>query len=421
MNHLTDQLEEYISSNSPNENIVKVRKNALAKFLEYGFPQSSLENYRFTNLSKLNKVKFDLPKNISKKENFNDLSNEYPVLQFIDGQFSKELSSLPDFISIESVLNKEENFQPSHAVKYDSSSNPFAYLNSAFLNIGYVIKITKSSDLPIIIESKMTEKSENLMSHPKFIIKSSNNVDAIIYESYLGENAFYLNNVSTEFIIGNNSHIKHYRSQLESNRAYHIANSNYNISKDASIHSTQIVLGSHLHRHDINVTLEGKNANIDLNGLCLIKNTQHFDHNIIFDHAREHVTSKMLFKYILSDRSTGVFNGRALVREDSQKIDSIQTNNNLILSDSSIMNSNPQLEIYADDVKCTHGSTTGQLDKDALFYLRSRGLDIFEAKSILINGFANEIIDQMSNITFKSTFTKYLDQWLKNINDRSNI
>ena len=171
-----------------------------------------------------------LSKNITKKESFDNLNNEFPVLQFIDGQFSKELSSLPNFISIESVLNKEENFQPSHAVKYDSSSNPFAYLNSAFLNIGYVIKITKSSDLPIIIESKMSEKSENLMIHPKFIIKSSNNVDATIYESYVGENAFYLNNVSTEFIIGNNSHIKHYRSQLESNRAYHIANSNYNIS-----------------------------------------------------------------------------------------------------------------------------------------------------------------------------------------------
>ena len=417
MNYLIGQLKEYILSNSSNKNIIKLRQNALDKFLQHGFPKSNLENYRFTNLSKLNKLKFDLPKNLTNKQASSGIKNKYPILQFVDGQFSKELSSIPNFITVENVLNKEENFQPSHAVKYDSSFNPFAYLNSAFMNIGYCIKITKSFDLPIIIESKMTKKSNNLMIHPKFIIESSNNVDATICESYIGENAFYLNNVSTNFILGNNSHIKHYRSQLESDKAYHIANSNYNISKDASIHSTQIVLGSLLHRHDINVILNGENANIDLNGLCLIKNSQHFDHNIIFDHAKEYVTSNMLFKYILSDKSSGVFNGRALVREDSQKIDSIQTNNNLILSDRSIMNSNPQLEIYADDVKCTHGSTTGQIDEDALFYLRSRGLDILAAKSILINGFANEIIDAMSNKTFKLKFTKYLQEWLKNINN----
>ncbi len=416
MNHLTGQLEEYILSNSSNENIIKLRYNALDKFLQHGFPKSNLENYRFTNLFKLNKLKFNLPKNGTNKQKPSSSKNEYPVLQFIDGQFSKELSSVPNFITVENVLNKEEHFQPSHAVKYDSSSNPFAYLNSAFMNVGYFIKITKSFDLPIIIESKMTKKSDNLMIHPKFIIKTSNNVDATVYESYLGENTFYLNNVSTDFILGNNSHIKHYRSQLESDKAYHIANSNYNISKDASIHSTQIILGSLLHRHDINVILSGENANIDLNGLCLIKNSQHFDHNVIFDHARAYVTSKMLFKYILSDKSSGVFNGRALVREDSQKIDSIQTNNNLILSDKSIMNSNPQLEIYADDVKCTHGSTTGQLDLDALFYLRSRGLDILAAKSILINGFANEIISEISNENFKSKFTKHLEEWLQKIN-----
>ena len=410
MNHLTSQLEEYIQSHSLNENIIELRQNALDKFLQHGFPKSNLENYRFTNLYKLNKLKFELPKNLTNKQTSSGIKNEYPILQFVDGQFSKELSSIPNFITVENVLNKKENFQPSHAVKYDSSFNPFAYLNSAFMNIGYCIKITKSFDLPIIIESKMTKKSNNLMIHPKFIIEALNNVDATIYESYIGENAFYLNNVSTDFILGNNSHIKHYRSQLESDKAYHIANSNYNISQDASIHSTQIVLGSLLHRHDINVILSGENANIDLNGLCLIKNSQHFDHNIIFDHAKEYVTSNMLFKYILSDKSSGVFNGRALVREDSQKIDSIQTNNNLILSDKSIMNSNPQLEIYADDVKCSHGSTSGNIEEESLYYLMTRGLNKEQSVRLLINGFLNDIVDVIKSETIKKFISSNLEK-----------
>ena len=144
-------------------------------------------------------------------------------------------------------------------------------------------------------------------------------------------------------------------------------------------------MGSTLHRHDVNAILSEEGADVTINGLCLSKDSQHVDHNIIMDHSSEHVTSRMLFKYILADKSTGVFNGRAIVRQDAQKIDSNQTNNNLLLGKNALMNSNPQLEIYADDVRCTHGSTTGQISEDALFYLRSRGLDAVSAKALLLS------------------------------------
>jgi Fe-S cluster assembly protein SufD len=139
------------------------------------------------------------------------------------------------------------------------------------------------------------------------------------------------------------------------------------------------------------------------------------DHNIIMDHSSEHVTSRMLFKYILAGKSTGVFNGRAVVRQDAQKIDADQTNNNLLLSDNALMNSNPQLEIYADDVRCTHGSTTGQISEDALFYLRSRGLDVLSAKALLINGFANEVVDEINNEEAKDYARELLESWLNGV------
>ena len=133
------------------------------------------------------------------------------------------------------------------------------------------------------------------------------------------------------------------------------------------------------------------------------------------DHSSEHVTSRMLFKYILADKSTGVFNGRAVVRQDAQKIDADQTNNNLLLSDNALMNSNPQLEIYADDVRCTHGSTTGQISEDALFYLRSRGLDVLSAKALLMNGFANEVVDEINNEEAKDYARELLESWLNGV------
>ena len=139
------------------------------------------------------------------------------------------------------------------------------------------------------------------------------------------------------------------------------------------------------------------------------------DHNVIMDHESEHVTSRMLFKYILTDKSSGVFNGRAVVREDAQKIDANQTNNNLILCNEALMNSNPQLEIYADAVRCTHGSTTGQLNEEALFYIKSRGLDTIAAKALLINGFAGEVLNEIKNHQVGQYCRELLEIWLEGI------
>jgi Fe-S cluster assembly protein SufD len=254
------------------------------------------------------------------------------------------------------------------------------------------------------------------MNHPRLVVDVAENTQATFIEEYRGNGTVsYWNNALTIMRTGNNSHLHHLRIQNEAPSASHLSATFYQVPADSNIHGSYISLGSSLHRHDVNVVLSGKGADVTLNGLCLSKESQHVDHNIIMDHTSEHVTSRMLFKYILADKSTGVFNGRAVVRQDAQKIDANQTNNNLLLSDNALMNSNPQLEIYADDVRCTHGSTTGQISEDALFYLRSRGLDVLSAKALLINGFANEVVDDINNEEAQEYARGLLESWLNGV------
>jgi Fe-S cluster assembly protein SufD len=170
--------------------------------------------------------------------------------------------------------------------------------------------------------------------------------------------------------------------------------------------------GSKLYRQDISVSLNGEGSEANLNGLCLSNEMQHLDHFVTMDHDQPQCVSRQLFKYILSDSSSGAFNGRIVVSPDSQKTDAIQTNKNLLLSESALMNSNPQLEIYANDVKCAHGSTSGQMDPEAIFYLQSRGLNKNEARLLLINGFAREVIQNIQDKATQEYLDNLLNDWL---------
>ena len=181
---------------------------------------------------------------------------------------------------------------------------------------------------------------------------------------------------------------------------------------DSRYNFTQFADGSELGRTNINVHLNGQGANCALNGLALSHGRQHLGNHIIVEHKVPHCTSSQLFKSVLREKSSGVFNGRTIVQKNAQKTDANQSNKNLLLSKDALMNSNPQLEIHADDVRCTHGSTTGELDADSLFYLRSRGLDLAMAKSLLVRGFATECFDTVKNEKVRSFIMKRFDNWL---------
>tara|TARA_B100000700_G_scaffold331699_1_gene467261 strand:+ start:31938 stop:33224 length:1287 start_codon:yes stop_codon:yes gene_type:complete len=408
------------NSNQESQSLKQLRKKEFNRFKKIGLPKKHWEAWRFTSFNELVKNSFrlsstdDLP--LDKNMVTDGLS--IPTLVFLNGNYQSTMPTEQEGLTINPFLENYNNKENLLINDLESDPNPFIILNTAMMNNGLHLHFSKDFPKDSIIRFLYltTELSEPIMNHPRLIIDLDDNIEATIIEEYQGNYSEpYFNNALTMFRCGKNSSVEHVRIQHEGMSASHLSSTYYNALQDCSIRASYISKGSILHRHDVKAILSGKGADITLNGLCLADNHQHMDHNIIMDHASEHVTSRMLFKYILTDKSSGVFNGRAIVRENSQKIDANQTNNNLLLSNTALMNSNPQLEIYADDVRCTHGSTTGQLNEEALFYLKSRGLDDFVAQALLINGFAGEVLNEIKNDKVRKYSQDLLEKWLEKI------
>ena len=234
-------------------------------------------------------------------------------------------------------------------------------------------------------------------AHPRTLVIVEPGARVTVVETYAGlePDAVYLMNAATELVVGAGARVDHYRIQRDSARAYHVAVSQSRQERDSMLHSTMLVFGAALGRHDVTSVLDGSGATLLLNGLSLLGGGQHADHHTTIDHAQPHCESHELFNGIFDGRARGVFTGRIIVRPGAQRTDSKQTNNNVLLSAEARADSQPQLEIYADDVKCTHGSTTGPLDPAALFYLRSRGMGPDDARALLAYGFGAEIVSRV--------------------------
>jgi Fe-S cluster assembly protein SufD len=218
----------------------------------------------------------------------------------------------------------------------------------------------------------------------------------MIIESYVGlNNALYFTNVVTEIVAGDNAVVAHYKLQRESEEAFHISTVQVSLSHNSNFSSHSIDLGGALVRNDVNAVLDGQGIECVLDGLYMVAGRQHVDNHTRIDHVKPHCSSRELYKGVLGGRSRGVFNGKIYVHKDAQKTDAKQTNKNLLLSEDAVINTKPQLEIYADDVKCTHGTTIGQLDQEAIFYLRSRGIDLEAARGLLTYAFASEMIGRI--------------------------
>jgi Fe-S cluster assembly protein SufD len=224
-------------------------------------------------------------------------------------------------------------------------------------------------------------------------------------ESYLGYGTQYFTNAVTEIVAGDRSVVDHCKLQSEDDTAYHVATTQVQVGRDASFSTISISLGGRLVRNDINHVLSDGSETV-LDGLYAVTGEQHVDHHTEVDHTEPHGTSRELYKGILDGRSSAVFNGRILVRQDAQKTNSRQTNNNLVLSEDATINTKPELQIFADDVRCAHGATIGQLDADATFYLQSRGIDRQEARTLLIQAFAREILDHLKSDSLRTNIER---------------
>ena len=399
-------------------NLNNIRENAFSKFLNIGMPTSKWEEWRNTDISIITKKKFRISEKNDAPTKKIDISN-YKIfgthsLVIYNGHYQESSSSLPNGVQ---VLTDIESLKENTLKINNQENSPFDLLNTSLMDSSISI-ITEHN---VIIKKPIhilfiCSSNENLMVSPRINIEINKSSSLTLIEHYVGGYKPFLQNTSIFISVKENAFIDHIFIQSASEKAANINNLYVDMHEDSTYKYFQYVKGAGLSRANIHTYLKGKNSECVLTGLMLLNEKQHSDTHIITDHIAPHCTSIQNFKSVLYGHSCGVFNGRTIVRENSQKTDSKQSNKNLLLSDSSVMNSNPQLEIYADDVKCAHGSTTGALDDEGLFYMRSRGIDLATAKSLMIRGFVSDLIVEISNKEIKKYLIADFDNWLDEIN-----
>ncbi len=406
-----------------------IREHAITKFSELGFPTPQDEDWRFTNVAPIARSSFHIPLNGIDQVSAADLTpfqfegQQICELVFINGHYSAELSThnkLPEgviVLNLAEAINSQEDILKENLAKYaDFEDEAFTALNTAFMEDGGFIYIPKGTvvEEPIHLLYISTAGDKPSITNPRNLIIVEDNCEANIIEQYvsLDEN-IYLSNVVTEMIVGENSSVGHYLIELESKKAFNISTLRVQQARSSNMRSYSVLLGGSLVRNNIHPVLAGEGCNSLINGLYMSTHRQHMDNYMKVEHASPHCDSRQLYNGVLDGRSRGVFHGRIIVHEDAQKTDAKQTNRNLLLSDHAQVDTKPQLEIYADDVKCTHGATIGQIDENALFYLRSRGISKEASRDIILNAFTNETLKSMTLDSVKNYCTDLIADWFK--------
>jgi Fe-S cluster assembly protein SufD len=406
----------------------ELRSEGMQAFAELGFPTTRLEDWRFCNMAPIAGVRFqpapftlnDQIENQIRKLPYFGL--DCPQLVFVNGHYVKELSSvagLPGNVKVASLAEtlKRDDAIAAHLARYaDHRSRHFVALNTAFIEDGAFIEVPKGVliEKPIHILYVSADGNEPWVAHPRNLMIAGPGSQAALIETHIGlGNGVYFNNVVTEIVAEENAHVNYVKVQHESETAFHVASVVAYAARNAALQTNSIQFGARLGREDLTTVLDGEGAESYLYGLYVTNGQQLIDNHTAIDHAQPHCSSREFYKGILDGKSTGVFNGKILVRKDAQKTDSKQSDKNLLLSESATINTKPQLEIFADDVKCTHGATIGQIDPEAVFYLRSRGLALEDARNVLIVAFAAEIVDRVKFEPYREVLKAALTHKMK--------
>ena len=387
-----------------------LRQSGFDRFSATGFPTTRDEDWRFTNISAIVRTNFQLNRNghrLPTKQQVESyrIAGTVCQLTFVDGRFLPQLSSpaaLPKGVTVAGLaaqlVSKPQQVKP-HLGRYlNTQRDPFAALNTAFLEDGGFVQIAKNTVLeePIHLLFISTAHEAPTMSHPRNLIVVEEGSQATIIEEYVslggGET---LCNTATELVAGDGAVVSHYMIERESVEAFNVSTLRMEQGRNASIASYSVLIGGALVRNNVHPVLAGEGGECFISGLFIGNGSQHLDNYMLVEHAQPHCGSRQFYNGILGGSAHGVFHGRIVVHKDAQKTDAKQTNRNLLLSDQAQIDTKPQLEIYADDVKCTHGATIGQIEENALFYLRSRGIDEASARRLLVLAFASECLDRM--------------------------
>ena len=388
----------------------KLRRDAFARFCEVGFPTTSVEDWRFTNISAIAQTPFELATTSRVSISAEQLepycaSRAAAQLVFVNGRFSEALSrtaSLPKGVTVGSlakrIVENPGELEPHLGNYLDIRREAFSALNTAFLEDGAYVHVARGVALeePIFLLFVSTGAGAPRVTHPRNLIVADEASQLTVIEDYVSINAgTAFSNAATELVTGGDSVVSHYLIEREDLQAFNVSTLRIQQGRNANVASHSVLLGGALVRNNVHPVLNGEGSDCLINGLFIGNGRQHLDNYMLVEHAKPHCGSRQFYNGILDDRAHGVFHGRIIVHKDAQKTDAKQTNRNLLLSDSAQIDTKPQLEIYADDVKCTHGATIGQIDESALFYLRSRGIDEASARNLLLLAFADECLDRM--------------------------
>ena len=393
-----------------------MRRDAFARFAESGIPTTKAEDWRFTNLSSLAQTPFRLPRNGASSVTAMSLE-KFAIpgaacqLVFVNGRYSPDLSpikKLPNGVDVSNLAAEIES-EPSALEGWlgrylDTKRDPFSALNTAFLEDGAFVHIAKGIVLeaPIHFLFVSTAEAGPTMTHPRNLIVAEAESQASIIEDYVslpaahGAEGRLFCNTATELIAGDNAVVSHFMIEREHVDAFNISTLRIEQGRNANVNSHSVLLGGGIVRNNVHPVLNGEGGDCLINGLFAGTGRQHLDNYMLVEHAKPHCGSRQFYNGILGGHAHGVFHGRIIVHKDAQKTDAKQTNRNLLLSDEAQIDTKPQLEIYADDVKCTHGATIGQIEENALFYLRSRGIEEGEARQLLLRAFASECLERMA-------------------------
>ena len=385
------------------------RQQALEAFEAAGFPTTRQEAWRFTSIAPVATTAFALASpEADDAEAFvqaHELRDSAATAVVLNGCFDETLSSygaLALGVVVEALaasMDQDDSSARDQAISLDTAGHPFAMLNAAFLDDGVHVSVPEGAVLtaPIHVLVITLPGAAPVMAHPRIVIEAGAQSQATVILSFVGGGDVpYLANVVTQVLVNDGAVLELIVDQRETEQAFHIHRLHATCAASAILHARSVSLGGRLVRNDLEALLAGQEAHATLDGVYVADGTQLIDNHTSIDHAVAHCTSHELYKGILAGQARAVFNGRILVREDAQKTDAKQTNRALLLSDDAQVNSNPQLEIFADDVKCTHGAAVGQLDEEAMFYLQARGLTPTEARDLLLHAFAGEVLGEIS-------------------------
>jgi len=377
------------------------RTNSFNLLSQLQFPTTKDEAWKYTRLSKISGGNYQL-QNGTKESIIPELIEnlEGTVLVFVNGKYAIELSKIqPEVgVSISPIHRVDKAWLEANTSIGKNQEELFLLLNDYFAQDGVAIEIEKNtqSTQTVQVLNYISENNSLVATRNAIVIKEGASIELVM--SYYAENeTTSFSSHITEITIENNANLTLHKIQNEYSSNFTIASEEINQGKDSNVTLHTYTLNGGLVRNNVYANVNGQNSETNLYGIYLLNEKQHVDNHTTIDHQVAHCLSNELYKGVLSDQSTGVFNGKVFVRKDAQKINAFQSNANVLLSDLASMNSKPELEIYADDVKCSHGSTTGQIDEEAIFYLRARGISEKNAKLLMIDAFIGEVIEKNTN------------------------